>query len=133
MRSFPAKADQNQAKQDMRRKIIAMLMSWKPEQFGTFRPSGMKYVPDMEKIYTWINKYGHKHPKWLNKYSYQDLVILVSQIEQITKKNKSDGIQKRSGRKKRGDKADIPTPTKGRAQGVKFRSGGAMPKLSPKT
>lgn len=93
MRSHPAKEDEAKALQDMRRKVIALLMSWKTEMFGVWDTRKMRHVPDMSKIYEWINTHGYLKPKWLNKYTYQELTTLVSQIEKITTSS-SDGQQK---------------------------------------
>jgi hypothetical protein len=76
--------ERGEAKQDMRRKVIALLMSWKPAVFGTWSSVQMRYVPDMQKIYQWVNTYGLYKPKWLNKHTYKELVDLVSQITKIT-------------------------------------------------
>lgn len=86
MKKFLTKTEQQEAKQAMRKKIIAMLLDWKPGQFGTFDPATMRRKPNMAMIYEWVNTYGHKKPTWLNKYTYGELVTLVSQINQITKK-----------------------------------------------
>lgn len=80
-----SKTDQAKACQQMRTKVIALLMGWKPEHFGTWDTAKMRHVPDMTKIYSWINEYGHRKPKWFNKYTYDELVTLVSQIEKITR------------------------------------------------
>lgn len=84
MRSHPSKADLQKAVQSMRRKVIALLMAWKPEQFGVWDTGKMRHLPDMARIYQWINEYGYLKPKWLNKYTYQELTVLVSQIKKIT-------------------------------------------------
>jgi len=87
-KTYLKKGDESKAKQAMRSKIIAMLMAWKPDKFGRFDYDKMKHAPVMSEIYKWVNDYGHKKPLWLNKYSYSDLVILVSQIGKITKGSK---------------------------------------------
>lgn len=92
----PTLEERSLAKQDMRRKVIALLMSWKPQAFGTWSAAAMRYVPDMQKIYHWVNTYGMYKPKWLNKHTYTELVNLVSQITKITasdaaKKEKKPG------------------------------------------
>jgi len=69
----------------IRRKVIALLMGWKPERFGFWDPATFKYLPDMNKIYAWVNEYGLYKPKWLNKHTYPELVDLVSQLTKITK------------------------------------------------
>lgn len=102
MRAHPNKASIDKALQDMRRKVIALLMSWKPEQFGIWDTLKMRHVPDMSKIYEWINQYGHLKPKWLNKYTYEELTTLVSQIEKITTSS-SNGESKKNKKPKSRD------------------------------
>lgn len=81
--------ERGEAKDVMRRKVIALLMSWKPEHFGSWSTASMRYIPDMSRIYAWVNQYGLYKPKWLNKHTYIEMVELVSQITKISKSDPS--------------------------------------------
>ncbi len=56
----------------MRKKIIAKFI-----EMGYTTPEGKA---DMPRIYAWVEKYGYLH-KPLNKYTYNELPMLVSQAE----------------------------------------------------
>lgn len=96
----------------MRRKVIALLMGWKPELFGVWDPSTFKYLPNMPRIYRWINEHGMYKPKWLNKHSYPELVNLVSQLAKITKPLTRDPKKEdaKSTDPQSGDQRNLPLP-----------------------
>jgi hypothetical protein len=104
------KPEKAEAVTKMRRKVIALLMGWKPEQFGFWDPATFKYLPDMKRIYTWVNEYGMYKPKWLNKHSYPELVNLVSQITKITNPNSRDATkeEKKPRTPQPRDQGDLP-------------------------
>ncbi len=73
-----------EALQTMRKKVIALLaygLGW-----TVYDKQKNKMVADMKKIYGWVQHYGKHNPKKLNEYNQSELAALVSQVEQMTKK-----------------------------------------------
>ncbi len=58
----------------MRKKIIALFV-----KMGYVNEEGKA---DMKRIYAWVEKYGYLH-KPLNRYTYNELPMLVSQAERV--------------------------------------------------
>lgn len=107
-----SKPEKQEAVTKMRRKVIALLMGWKPEQFGLWEPGTFKYLPNMPRIYSWINEHGMHKPKWLNKHTYTELVELVSQITKITKPPSREPKEKEAKPRhpQSGNQRDLPLP-----------------------
>jgi hypothetical protein len=128
MRAYPSRKDQEASRQAMRRKVIALLMAWKPSHFGNWCAERASFKCDMQRIYDWVNTYGHAKPKWLNQYTYSELVKLVSQVKKITN-TQSNGTKRTPTQPQSGDQGSIPLSPQGRATGAHLHDGGTGSQL----